>query len=498
MSFKEITALRKSGKLDDALTMAERELKDFPDDEWIKKAAAWVYYALMKKALESNNFQDIIRQIKKINALRLPQTERMVFDSIAWGIGKYLFHHSDVKEENLDEIFSLIKDFSFSRPADSYTFLLKAFNKHAARWGYFMDFVKWWGLDHFMPKDYETFITENGRKLPATAESIYISLSKKLLAEPVNKNAIEDFLPNIARIVQAQPKMQYPPYYYAKLLLALGDKKRFVKAFLPFARKKQRDFWVWDLMSEAYGQNSPEYFSCLCKSLSCGAPAKFTINVKEKLAVVLEQQNRLPEAKREYLDILNTRQKEGWYLHDKHLLWQNKAWWQEVDPSKNNFNLYHKNKQLAESLLYADKPEKLIVVDTVNQEKKVFSFVVSKSLHGFIHYGKFQINPQPGDCFSARFMEQPVENKSSFYKVYTLWETDKKPSSEILKIVSGTLSIKQENPFGFVHDVFVSPQIIFNENLTNGQVISIQALISYNKKKKSWGWKTIKVCNKTN
>ena len=155
MSFKEITSLRKAGKLNEAFLLAQDSLAKKPNDEWLKKAAAWVYYAFMKKALESDNLSEIIVQIKNIKSLNLPDTEKMVFDSIAWIIGKYLFRNSDMEEKILNELFYLIKDFSFSKPAKSYTFLLKSFNKHATQWHNFILFTNWWGLDNFQQSDSE-------------------------------------------------------------------------------------------------------------------------------------------------------------------------------------------------------------------------------------------------------------------------------------------------------------------------------------------------------
>ena len=44
MSFKEIKDLRKAGKLDEALKMANQDLETDSDNIWNIRAAAWVYY----------------------------------------------------------------------------------------------------------------------------------------------------------------------------------------------------------------------------------------------------------------------------------------------------------------------------------------------------------------------------------------------------------------------------------------------------------------------
>jgi tetratricopeptide (TPR) repeat protein len=493
MSSKEVTELRKAGKLEEAREMVEKDLISSPDDIWVKRAASWVYYAFAKQALEQKNLTKLLNHIENIKKLQLPETDKMVFDSIAWTIGKYLFANENTTPETLDRFFELIKELHFSKPKDSYTFLLKAFNKFASKWDKFTEFVDWWGLDNFMPQDYQIFTTDDGKKLPATVESIYISISKKLLAAPRDREAIKRFIPRIAKVSHEHKHMQYPPYYYAKLLLALGDKEHFMEAFMPFARKKRNDFWVWDLLSEVYDKDSPEHFACLCKSLSCGAPAKFTINVKEKLAALFEKKGMFAEAKREYSDILEAREAAGWRIFDKHENWKKLPWWNKTKAAKDNFGIYNSNKGTAENLLYADKPETLIVVDTVNREKTVLSFVTEKRQHGFIHYGRLGITPEPGVIYAVRFMEQNKENKSNFFRVYSIREPLAEPPKELRNTVKGTLTIRPGNSFGFVNDVYVPANLIKTNSLKAGTEIETVTILSYNRNKKNWGRKAVKV-----
>jgi len=493
MSFKEVTNLRKEGKLEEALVMAEQDFRNDPNGEWPKRAIALVYYSYLKKTQEKNDLKEMITNVEKITNLNLPDNEKLIFDNIAWSLGKYLYANKTVSEDNLNRLFELIKDFPFTKPKNSYSFLLKAYSKHSQNWSRFVEFTRWWGMDNFLHEDYEPFITEGGRKVTALVESIYISISKKLLILPLNIDLIKRFIPRIAKVSAEYKNMQYPPYYYAKLQLAIGDIEGFIKAFLPFARKKRNDFWVWNLLSEIYSKDSEEYFSCLCKSLSCRAPAKFTINVKEKLARVFETNEQYPQAKTEYVEIIDAITAEGWNLKDKHKNWQLKSWWNDTKPPHNNYKIYNANIDIAEKLLFADKPETLIAIDIVNKEKTVFSFIASKELEGFIHYGKLKLNPNPGDIYAVRFKEQPKDNKSTFRQVYSIHKTEKTPSDEIFKTVEGKITIKPGNSFGFINNIFVSGNLIKNNKLKDGQLISIVALLSFNKKKKSWGWKGVRV-----
>jgi len=94
----------------------------------------------------------------------------------------------------------------------------------------------------------------NGKEVMAIAEQAYIAYAKHLLPKQTqhgeiifNKDKAEAFLPVLSQIVEDYPQFQYPAYFNAKLLLALGDKDNMLESLLPFAKKKRNDFWVWEL-----------------------------------------------------------------------------------------------------------------------------------------------------------------------------------------------------------------------------------------------------------
>lgn len=492
MSFTKVKQLRKNGQLSEALELALADFEKDDTDIWNKRSLAWVYYGFLKKATQQNNFAEFLKQTQNIKQLELPNTENMVFDSVAWQIGKLFFKLKEIKAGQLNNIFELVHDFYFTKKTGSYSFLLKAFVKKAGNWDRLIEFINWWGLDNFIDEDYKGFMLENGKKMIPLVETIYIAVSKKLLTGPISIENINKFIPKIAEIASNYKNMQYPPYYYAKLLLAIGDKSKFLDAFLPFAKKKQREFWVWDLLSGIYPKDSKEYFSCLCKSLSCGAPNKFTVNVKEKLAIYFEKNRQYAQAKRAYADILETRRKENWPLQTKHHNWKNKIWWAKTTETISNAKLYGANIQIAGNLLYANIPEELIILDYVNADKKVSSFIQSKDKHGYFNYEKLNIKPETAGVYLVRFKEKK-EKKSSFYQIYTICKTDKMPPANMYKKLEATIDIRTGNSFGFANNIFVPPEIIKQHKLKNGDTITAISVISYNNKKKLWADKIIKI-----
>jgi hypothetical protein len=87
----------------------------------------------------------------------------------------------------------------------------------------------------------------NGREVMSIAEQAYIAYAKHLLPKQemdgsiiFNKEKTLAFLPLLEVIVENYPQYQYPGYFQAKLLLALGDNTEHVLTILlPFVKRKR-------------------------------------------------------------------------------------------------------------------------------------------------------------------------------------------------------------------------------------------------------------------
>ena len=493
MSFSKIKQLRKEGRLKEAFELAQNELTANPTDIWAKRAIAWVYYDLLKNAANRNLLEQIIDILKRIKQTDLPAGENIFFESVAWGIGKYLNKTKNIEPAFFGKLTEALKQLAIFKPAASFTFLVKSFLKKCEDSKVAREFMQWSGFENFRKEDYEKRELENGQKILSDVEQIYVAASKIFLKEPVDKQTIEDFLPLIAKLCADYPQMQYPHYYHAKLLLATGDKERFLKAFITFARRKKRDFWVWDLMSEVFEKSDRRYFACLCRSLSCGAPVKFSLNVKEKFAEVLLNKSMKAEAKYEIEEVVKCRTFEHWHFTPNLQKWLADEQLKNISPVKSNETLYRKYAPQADKLLFYDLKPEIIVVENVNREKKVVRFVASKEKYGTFLYYDFDINPSAGDVYNVRFIGEGSKKNPGFYKAATMEISDETPPEEIYKTVSGRLKKREVNSFGFVGQVFIPPELISINNLKNNDSVKTNALLTFNKKKKEWGWKGVEI-----
>ncbi|MBR9833496.1 hypothetical protein GYB57_15235 [bacterium] len=500
MSFKEVKILRKDGKLKEALVMANEALEIAPDDIWNKRAAAWVYYDYLKKFAHPDSFDAFKENLIKIKDLQLPEDEKMVFDNSAWQIGSMVF--SLQKQENIDygkinELLAIIKDFYFTKPSEAYSFIYKAFHKGYSNWSNYLAFADWWNFENFRSEDYlkEEF---KERKILSIVERAYIAYSKKLLeGEPVDpfgqervidNNKIKIFLPQLNRIIDEHPQYQYPPYFKAKLLLALGDGENVLSSFLPFAKQKKNDFWVWELMAEIFPEDKEIQFACYCKALSLKTREDFLVKLRQTFAGILVNKKMYNEAKTEIQKVINTREKEGWKLPNQISHWIAQDWYESAAPKKDNNNLYSQHARKAEEILFQDIREEIIAVEFVNENKNILNFVKDKQKFGFFNYSGQLSKPQIGDILKVRFNG---EGENGFYKILSAKKADKNLTSDAMRDFEGTLKVVSPQNFGFAADVFIEAKQIQANNLNDGQNLTGKAILSFNKKKNEWGWKSI-------
>lgn len=502
MSFKEIKELRQAGKLDEALQMANQALEIEPENIWNKRAAAWVYYDYLKKTAQPALFEAFKENLIKIYELQLPEDEKMVFDNCAWQIGSLVFglqkaEHVDYGKIN--ELFEIIKDFHFTKPSEAYSFIYKAFHKGYQNWSSYLAFADWWNLENLRSEDFlkEEF---NGKKMMSIAEQAYIAYSKKLLEgmpldsfgqqRVIDKGKIQSFLPKLDTLIEKHPDYQYPPYFKAKLLLASGNDENVLSAFLPFAKQKRNDFWVWELMAEIFSEDKDVQFACYCKALSLNTPEDFLIKLRQTFSKKLIDKRFYNEAKTEIQKVIAIREKHQWKLPHQLVQWTEQEWYKSATAKKDNLDLYLSHIKQAEEILFQDIPEEIVAVEFVNESKNILNFVKDRQKFGFFNYSRFLKKPQIGDLIKVRFQG---DGQNGFYKMLSAQKADPNDKSDALRNFEGIIKIISPQNFGFIEDVFIEPKIIEECSLTDGMLIKGSAILSFNKKKKEWGWKAVSI-----
>lgn len=522
MPAKEIKELRQAGRLNEAYEMAKAELDEAPENIWAKRNISWVYMDMAKEHLGTYAFEKVLDELV---ALEMPENESLFYEQLAWNVGKHiskLLYPNSSNDDSLS-IFNLlhkIRELPFSRTS-GLSYLLQMFHKSFKRergGGFdarnfevntsYLALMDWWDWEYFSDEDYQVQ-NYNGKQIMSLVEQIIIGYSKVLLeGEPslseevrlgvnvtkreVNVERVNEFLPFINQVIESHPEYQYPVYFKVQLLQSIGKIEEAKEAVLPFVKKKQRDFWTWDLLGDLQAKGGDEQMGCYCKALSLPGDHKFRIKIHEKLGALLVEKQRYSEAKYEYHQVIKIRESNQWKITRELEAVIESDWFQSAEASKNNKTLYAEYIPYAEELLYHDIPETPIVIEFVNSSKQMVNFVHDKKLHGFFSYRGLSIQPAIGDVY---FVRLSPKGSDGFYLVHTINKPEMNDGLELpaLQELEGLVRQREGQSFAFLEDCFIPPDVVKQYKLSDGNAIQGKALMSYNKKKEEWGWKLIAV-----
>jgi tetratricopeptide (TPR) repeat protein len=140
-------------------------------------------------------------------------------------------------------------------------------------------------------------------------------------------------------------------------------------------------------------------------------------------------------------------------------------------------------------------PEHIGVVDHINREKGIIHFIVSQQIDGVVRFNQIKGNVEVGSKLQLKLKKVEKTKAGSYesetyYTVLTCSLTEKAPTHNILKSFSGVIT--PNDSVGFVDDVFIDAGLM-NEHYEYAAVVNGLAVISYNKKRRIWGWKAIKI-----
>jgi hypothetical protein len=501
MPAKEIKELRQSGKLQEAYAMAKAECESEPDNIWTKRNLSWVLYDYVKQNTTAANYDTFKQYVEKIVTLQLPEDEKMLFDQLSWQLGKMVFlllKEQPVDQNKIHALYQFCMQFHLTKPSDAYSFLFKAFHKAFKDGMTYTEFADWWDFSNFKADDYQKEKLPNGKEVMATAEQAIIAYCKHLLPRTsfhgeviFDRAKAADFLPFLDRVIEVHPEYQYPPYFKAKMLLALGEQENMLSALLPFAKKKRNDFWVWDVMSEAFPNDERKRLACYCKALTCKTSDDFLINIRQKMAGWFISHNMFNEAKTEIDRVIKARQANEWKLPVEVQNWTVQPWYKTATLKNSNFDFYKKYLSIADNLLYTDILEETVLIEFVNTDKKIANFIASEQKFGFFKYDRFTDALKVGDTLKIRF---DGNGSDGHFKLLTLERHDDENfRNQFIKSVSGEIRIAKGQSFGFIQDVFVHPLKVRRHELKNGQHVQADIIRSFNTKKKMWGWKVIEI-----
>jgi tetratricopeptide (TPR) repeat protein len=529
MSYNEVEELRKTGSLEDAYQQATADLAeafsieamvpkgtsppaaeindDLPGEESLivlgKRALSWVLYDYLKQNTDRENFDTFLHYLHEFVDLKLDPSEKMVTNQLLWVIGKSAFEFTKDKGfeiSRMEELLTVTLNLNFSKQSKGYSFLFKAFHKALKDSPRYIDFASWWDLWSFIRDDYKYTRGDDGKKIMAVAEQGFNRYAKHLLQAFSNNPDDEtkaqlhkkmlDFLPVAEEAMKHNKHYNKLPYFYIKLLFALGESRKGNHLLMRYVRQDQNEFWIWELLAESFSGDPEKQITCLCNALLCRTKLEKVLETRVELAGLFIDQGMYDEAKTEIGQILRCCLNNKYDIPEVVTIWGEQPWYNQAQASNNNIALYESYKPDAHEIIFGDIPERKVVVETLNSAKKILNFLGTDYNRGYFKYDSVLKQVKEGDILLVRIKSTDMEGR---YTLFSAKKLQEKYVEGILKHFSGEVIKPAGKNFAFADSMFITPDLCSRHRLANGHHISGKAMISYNKKKEEWGWKVISV-----
>jgi tetratricopeptide (TPR) repeat protein len=136
-------------------------------------------------------------------------------------------------------------------------------------------------------------------------------------------------------------------------------------------------------------------------------------------------------------------------------------------------------------------PEKIGIVDHVNKPKSLIHVVIKQGLETVIPFKELPKLFKVGDAVLIRVSQSNSKNGVRT-RAIDCRETSQQPSSSIFKPFSETVRVS--NGLGFTgNDIFIDRPLIEGFSIEDGGSVSGHAVINFNKKRSTWGWKALTI-----
>lgn len=177
MSVREATSLRRAGRLEEALAMAEVDLKE-KNNEWTQSSLFWVLYDLCGKELvPTGNRTKTLEWLQRMQTLlpSMKDDEGRGKEQYGWTIYKFLKAYSDsLDSKQVRRLLLCYLNCGNKRPSVLHSamlvFALQYSKKDSAF--QFLKFFRMWGCDKFREEDWQKRMSSDGKIYSSTAAQV--------------------------------------------------------------------------------------------------------------------------------------------------------------------------------------------------------------------------------------------------------------------------------------------------------------------------------------
>ena len=460
---KTVFALRKEGRLEEALAIGRELHAAMPADVWSTRALGWVLVDLTKLALEQQGMEVACGYFQELAALAIPGDDEILLKSrrrlesrcrpggelltraaaadkqghlteavtlyrqavaqqdspeaqtgLAWCFYKLI--RTFLKDENPDVMLvsSALEEYVrlplVERPSRLHSLMLMNAIRVAENYPGFPDFVKCWDPATLQPEDWVEQKGEGDKVYRPLAARLVTALYKAI-RKSTHPREIAWVVPFMEQALERMPREEWLPYQFGKILIKLGERDRARQLVLPVIRAKRRESWAWDVLASTCGDGEHDLRkACLCKALLCGhKDEEFLVSIRQELALILVAEGEYPEAKHEVTRCVATRQARKWRIPDVLERLLEAPWFQTTTATVENQEYYREYAPVADSLAFEGLPWFTGVISGKQDPKPGFKGGIWVLLARSERFSEIRVNPKALSGQDPLPMGAPVE-----------------------------------------------------------------------------------------
>lgn len=134
--------------------------------------------------------------------------------------------------------------------------------------------------------------------------------------------------------------------------------------------------------------------------------------------------------------------------------------------------------------------ETIGVIDQVNAAKGVLHFMAGVDAHGVYPLAEYSGDAVLGDGVALRLAQCHSVKRGAFVRALTAAPSAETPGAKIYRAFKE--SVRVDKGMGFTEGgIFIPPDIVAAHDLSDDDFVSGAAVLSFNKKRQTWGWRAI-------
>lgn len=525
MTIKEITAIRKSGQLAEALQAAETEFSQNVNN-YTAGALFWCLNDLYKKQ-EPNEASNTIKRMKSLynNYFAGDEFMKKSIDSAEQYLSPhyYVIEDAQNKIKNGDDAIScyqtIAKLYADGELAPTLylkfgwliyyalknTSLRDAYNRKVMLNNYLKlglpkpstlhslilgeavkvekntpllfrirDFIRLWGVENLREEDWLQSKTSDGNTLPSLVEKLIGVYVKELKTDQVE--APEEFSKLIDLALERYPVNQNMPHFKASVLLSQGKREEAIGYYRDLILRFPSKFYLWHETANLIDDIDTQ-LGLLSKALTLGNNEQFLGKVRLAIAQLLFDKGEVSHAKYELDKYRDLYQAQGWSLKGEYQALCHQL--NNVTAATDNQAIYAQYIKKADDFIYSRLPEQIAIkvsekqLNDRNRPGRKILLWTLKTQDGIIRLKKpakfgLDIKSKNGVVYVIKTHED---------KIVWLQPIDNIPILDWIKEVEGEIRLRTDRKgkqFAIIESTYIAEKLL--TEITDGQSVRIRAV----------------------